>query len=92
MVATCACGIIVVEEVARAAGSGSVPDPAVDISAPWLWWSYIAWRRAEVVQRLLVDNRAMRKLKDSQAVVMVIKNRGTASVNVSWGLRWLLKD
>ena len=85
-------GIIVVEETARAAGTGSMPNPGVDFSAPWMWWGSWTTRLADRFVEYLVDSKSQRKIKDSEAVVLILRN--PSSFNSRWvtGIRFLLKD
>ncbi len=83
-------GIIVLDESARS--GGSMPSPEVDLSAPWLWWSYSSITLISEVRRVIIDSKAQRKMRDSEVLVLRILNTGSAAITHSEGVRVLLKD
>ena len=84
------CGIIVVEESARA--GGSMPNPETELEAPWLWWGYSGGRLVNETYVLEIDSKALRKMKDSQVLILRILNTGPDPIVHSEGVRVLLKD
>ncbi len=72
-------GMIIVSENAAGAGAASVPAPATDFAEDWLWWGaqeVSAGQEAAVVSdglfsRMVLDSKAMRKLKPGENVVFV---------------------
>ena len=99
-----AVGICIVSENAFNAGIGSIPDPTADIAWDgWLWYSIfnvfasgatIATDTGPVHQRLLIDSKAMRKIKQTDvvcAVVGVDSEVGTAVMQVKLNTRLLSK-
>ena len=77
------------------------PSPLTDIGSDWLWWDVANVRAATgseldttIVDRLVVDNKAMRKVGNNESVVMVfemVNCEGTGQANVCGTLRVLLK-
>ncbi len=102
--ATIAVGLAVVSTRAVAAGTASLPRPAIDGAYPWLWHGVAivsSGQEAAIVPdflavRLLVDSKAMRKVKESEAIVAVFEicdsqDQG-GSVRVFGGFRVLTGD
>ncbi len=94
-------GIILVPE-----GTGTTPlfDPFIDANAPWLLYGQglIAYEEAvsDVVDvpvvtgfRHVIDNKAMRIIRPDVEMQFVLANTtqaSTSSINLNYGLRWLL--
>ena len=98
-------GLIVVRAAALAAGGVSVPGPILDQSSDsWLWHQYVpldafgasteatARTGGSAWSRVVVDAKAMRRLPEDSAVVLVgeLTSGDFASVIVSGGVRFLL--
>ncbi len=73
-------GLAVASTDAVAAGAGSMPDPGGEPEFPWLWWGdfflHAESTGAQEVwgltsQRVVVDSKAMRKVKPGQSLVWV---------------------
>jgi len=97
-----AIGLIVVQEAAATVGGVSVPGPANDINANWLWHQFVPMISNEVTAasdtalglfaRVEMDSKAMRIVKPDQVVVLVIETvtgSGLAQQSVAGGLRIL---
>jgi len=98
-------GLIVVTNVALAAGVAAIPNATLDIGADWLWTdtavvgeetSSTVIGRTISVDRILVDSKSMRKVQPNQVLVLAIdvvngSPSATAAVNVNGRLRVLLK-
>ena len=88
-------GVIVVEGEAFDAASG-VPDPAVDISASWLWHADICTNgggdniSAYGTRFVPVLGRSKRKLRGNDVLVYVVKNAGVQAIDSRWTVRYLL--
>ena len=90
-------------QVNSAAVTGAaVPAPITDVGTDWLWWDVFTVGAAAsdvigeqiTVDRKVVDSKAMRKLKNNSALILVaqlLTCEGTMVVNVCGGLRFLLK-
>ena len=86
-------GILVAEQSAVAAGSAALPNPDSDFEAPWLWWNnFIELDAALLMKMIVIDSKAQRKLKDSMAVVLIVRNAGINIMQFAFGVRFLLKD
>ncbi len=93
-------GIIKVPE---GTGSTVLYDPAADGNAPWIWFDTIILGYEEMVtdaidvpvatgQRLIVDNKAMRRIRPDEELQFVVTNTtiGTAlTSNLAYQIRWL---
>ncbi len=64
------------------AGAGSMPDPASDVDYPWLFWDEVhlnATAAADdqafggIVREIMVDSKAMRKVKPGEALSWVVQ-------------------
>ncbi len=96
-----AVGICVVQDAARAAGVASVPGPVTEVGQDmWLWWMPFVGRfefgsaSGFVLPFVhqIVDNRAMRKIEDGNAIVMVIETAAFGQgVSGAFFLRFLFK-
>ena len=72
-------GIIIVSNEAFAAGVASVPKPFTDADADWMWHGFLSVTSGAetgivsdfLVDRVLVDSKAMRKVKSSQTLIFV---------------------
>ncbi len=97
-----AMGIIIAQDTAIAAGSGSLPGPFTEGDAPWLWHGHLwlssgaeaAVQDPALFQRLAVDSKAMRKVKASEGLVFVTEIAQVVDQAGTWdcqiGLRFLL--
>ncbi len=93
-------GLILVPE---GTGSTVVYDPALDSNAPWLWYAMMHLGYEEYVtdvidtplvsaSRLVVDNKAMRRIRPDVEVQFVVNNTttfGATPANLAFGLRIL---
>jgi len=102
--ATIAVGIGVVSARAAAAGAASVPRPATEGAYPWIWYGWFnvtSGIEAAVIpqylgERLMIDSKAMRKIKETEVVVLVFEvcestDQG-GQVSLFGGLRVLTGD
>ena len=98
--AAVAIGIMVVSEEVRVAGAASIPGPASEAEADWLWHSWVPLQAQAsplhgdlgVSARLTIDSKAMRKFKANKALVLVAETvhlSGTPTIDLSYGLRIL---
>ena len=104
--ATVAVGVGVVSARAAIAGTGSIPRPATDGAYPWLWHGFmnvssgqgasVPVDLASLFDRLSVDSKAMRKLKETEVIVIVFEIcesvDQTGHVSVGGGFRALAGD
>ena len=101
------CGLIVVTEEQVAVGTTSMPDPIQDLDAEWLWHGFLVLAAQagtgvggslnvnSAVARLSVDSKAMRRMKQSQSVALVLRNSvlsGTPTVDVNAAFRVLFGE
>ncbi len=96
-----ALGLIKVKTAAAVAGVASIPTPSTESAADWLWhgWALVtsgaeaAVVNDQLVARLTVDSKAMRKLKADESVVLVAEACGGVdqggTVDIIYGLRIL---
>jgi len=99
-----ALGIIIVTEEQIAGGASTVPSPTFDLDAEWLWHGYMllsaqagtgvgaSLNVGSVVDRLVVDSKAMRRMKQSQHVALAVESNslsGTGLLNVFGAFRVL---
>jgi len=95
-------GIMVADKNAIAAGVASLETPFTDIGSDWLWWDVapldnVGTVAADPVRtgRRMIDSKAMRKVKNNQALVFVSEVVGigaaAAVVTIVFGLRVLIK-
>jgi len=78
-----AAGIIIADDDAVAAGTSSIPNPVTDLDAEWLWNGalYISTMSttlsenagANVIDRIEVDTKSMRRVKQNEQVVLAIQ-------------------
>ena len=74
-------GLIVVGSNAFQAGAGSVPSPATDSDADWMWFEQLSVSSLEegavvndaLFDRVKIDSKAMRKVKPDDVVVFVVE-------------------
>ena len=97
-------GIMIVTDAALAAGATAVPSPTDDLDAPWVWHQFVNLSAESATQteslgtqvaRYQIDSKAMRKVKASEAIIIVadgINGGGTPQADVSYGFRVLLGD
>jgi len=94
-------GLIKVTEEQVVVGFTSVPNPNDDPDAAWLWHGFIPLGSQAIVNqaagyevgRLTVDSKAMRKMKQTEAIALVIDNlalAGTPAIDVVGGFRILI--
>ncbi len=90
-------GIIIVAPPVASVGSTAMPGPGTDGERPWLWNRTFAgnqevnstgWIKA-VPLHLHDDVRGMRKFKDGDALISVIENSVTTSIETLCGIRLL---
>ena len=97
-------GIIVVR--ASALAVPAVPSPLAQGDSDWVWWTSVGLNLQggsvgspnidgnTISHRVIVDSKAMRKIKPNEAIVFVTENvvvSSTQTVDVLGGLRLLLK-
>ncbi len=90
-------GLMVVTEEQLAVGATAIPNPSDDLDADWFWHGFIPLSSQGSVQdqqnnvgRLTVDSKAMRKMKQTMSIALVIDNgtlTGTPAIDVSFGIR-----
>jgi len=94
------CGIIVVTEEQVAGGASTMPSPAGDLDAEWIWHGFLLLLSQAVVAtaqltqaaRLTIDSKAMRRIKQTQSVILIVENTslaGTPATDVMGGVRAL---
>jgi len=92
---------------AAAVTAGALQLPISDIGSDWLWWwnAVITENTATAAEnvsnggwmlfeRVVVDSKAMRKVKNNQVLVLVaqlVEEQGTGAANVFGTIRFLLK-
>jgi len=94
-----AAGIAVVSLDSFTAGAASTPTPFDDIQWPgWLWHAQGALKEtigggADHVQRVVIDSKAMRKIRLNEVVALFMQfgETGTAQLEVTAGSRMLVK-
>jgi len=101
-------GIKLVSEQAASAGAGSIEHPQSDIGSDWIWWHVEAFRSINTtehasatgmpfgasVRDVVVDSKAMRKVKPNQVLKLVIQNTviaSTATLTLDGSIRVLVK-
>ncbi len=98
-----ALGLIVVSTPAATAGTASVPTPITDIGADWFWHYFatvtalaetsVTGDAGGLFERIEVDSKAMRKLKDDQTLLLVCEVGqtidATGTFDVQAGMRYL---
>ena len=102
--AVVAVGVGVITARASAAGVAAVPRPATEGSFPWMWHGWFnvtsgqeaAINQNFLTDRLTVDSKAMRKIKETEILVLVFEictsNNQGGAVTVFGGLRVLTGD
>ena len=95
------CGLIMASAEAAAAGAASIPDPASDLNAPWIWHGFMHLMRTATTEtesfglasyRLQVDSKAMRKIKANQSLVFAVSPQnlaGSETAQIFFGFRAL---
>ncbi len=95
-------GVTLIDSRALAAGVGSMPNPAINIEYPWMWFaeamisvpSTIALEQvATRFQRIEVDGKAMRKAPPDHALVFLVAATsvaGTPDLEIYGCIRVLL--
>ncbi len=99
-------GLGIVSTDAAVLGATGLPDPADEPEFPWLWWDDISIQSfggavspvemtpfGEGCRELMVDTKAMRKIKPGQSLVWVsqsIRIAGTPTVAVMYGITRVL--
>ena len=99
---TIAVGICIASARAVAAGAASLPRPGTDGAYPWIWHGFLigsSGREAAInnntlFARLTVDSKAMRKMKETEDVVLVFEmvesTDQTGQVRLMGGFRALV--
>ncbi len=100
--ATVGLGVYLADNAAVAAGTLQLP--LRDAGSDWIWWYPAVIKEGSAGQaeqdqwagfdRVIVDSKAMRKVKNDQALVLVaevVNAQGTAQANVYGRIRVLLK-
>ncbi len=90
-------GICKVRDEARAAGVGSMPDPITNAPSDfWLAWeALLQTGRSGIVSggerelNVVFDNKAMRKVVDGDALVLLAANQGAHGAVIAVSLRFL---
>ena len=90
-------GLIVVTEEQLAVGATAIPNPGADFDADWMWHGGISLIDEGafpdfVGGRLTIDSKAMRKIKQSMSVALVVANSssvGTPAIDFEGYLRIL---
>jgi len=97
----CAVGITVAGDRAVAAGVASLPGPQSQGEAPWLWHDYLTVSSGSeaavisefLVDRVTLDSKAMRKVRDDQTLVLMAEISESAdmggTVNLMYACRIL---
>ena len=95
------CGVIIGTEEQVATGAGAFPSPTSDLDAEWLWWGSLLLARMTttetesaglVSQRIEIDSKAMRRVKQGQSINFLTKPvnlAGTESAGGAFNLRVL---
>ena len=99
-----ACGLIMADDDAVGAGVASIPSPATDLDAEWIWHGFLLMQIqagtgvgaslnvGAVVDRLKVDSKAMRRFKQNEQLVFAVQAvslSGTPASDVAFGFRML---
>ena len=97
-----AMGIIRTTEEQIAVGVTAIPNPGLDLDADWIWHSFLPLQAVldvttgvgstEQSGRLIVDSKAMRKMRQSESLTYVVDNAavsGTPEIDVTFGIRAL---
>ena len=92
-------GLIVVTEEQLAVGVTAIPNPGADFDADWLWIGTIPLLAQGAVEdqagtsgRLIVDSKAMRRIKQSQSVALACASSvttGTPAIDFEGFVRTL---
>ena len=98
-------GLKIASDDQVAAGVSAFASPATDLDADWLWHGFMplmaqagagvggSLNVQSVVMRLTVDNKAMRKVRQNQQLVLVVTPEnfaGTPGTDILAGLRTLI--
>ena len=92
-------GLIIADDDQVTAGVTAFPNPQTDMDANWLWHGFIpllaqaANLEHAAVGRLTIDSKAMRRMKQNDQVVLVIKpgsQAGTPVTDTAGGVRLLV--
>ncbi len=96
-----AVGIGVVTEQAATLGVTAVPAPDTDSGwSGWLWHSYFASGfeiatavgfEPDMLHRIQIDSKAMRKVGDNERLVVVVQNSSTVGIQIFDSIRILSK-
>ena len=94
-----AVGLIIADDDAVAAGVASIPSPASDMEAEWLWHGFLLLKaqgtstdQPGLTARLEIDSKAMRRVKSNTQCVFAaapVSLAGTPAVDILVGLRSL---
>ena len=92
-------GIIRITEEQLAVGITAVPNPLADLDADWLWHGFVPLMfvtpdaaSGEAAGRLVIDSKAMRKMRQGELLGMVVDSNaltGTDAVDIVFGVRIL---
>ena len=95
-------GIVVVKQKAATAGLASVPHPATDGNADWMYWTpLMGFMHTTAAEKtiasfpvdIIIDCKAMRKFDpQSDALIEVFQNLGADIFNVITGHHILIKE
>ena len=98
----CTFALGVASSDAVAVGAGSLPDPVENADYPWLWWGDMFLRCHKTLgeeawgltaQHMVVDTKAMRKMKPSESLFWVVQTAtiaGAPNTFVDFGLTRVL--
>jgi len=97
-----AMGIIRTTEEQLAVGITAIPNPQADLDADWQWHGFLPLQAVvdvtsgagsqENVGRLVIDSKAMRKVRQGENLTFVVDNTaisGTPEIDVTFGIRIL---
>jgi len=97
-------GLILATDAAVTAGALSIPSPATNLDAEWIWHQWVPLRAmltsnegllGGAVMRVEIDTKAMRKFKANSNLVFMIdgvQESGAGTFDVSYGFRALIAD
>ncbi len=97
-----ALGLAIVSTDAATLGATAMPDPAGDADFPWLWWMDVPLTMHEMLAavpqsitqigsaRVLVDSKAMRKVKPAQSLIWVLSHPDAIQVDIDIALTRVL--
>ncbi len=95
------CGLMIASDAQVVGGIAGFPSPIGATDADWLWHSFVPLQSQSATQdqalgdqvaRLVIDSKAMRKVKQNDNVVIVFdgdQQSGTPVVDATFGVRFL---